>query len=113
MKKYLLGVIIFILIILPIILVFVLKEDSIVGKWKAVDLDYELYYLFNEDNTCSYEMVGARLDCTYEIIDDKLIILYKGNDNKYTFKYYLKNNELIIRDNTGKDNKFIKQEKKD
>ena len=111
-KKYLIGIII-ILLIISIIFIFFLKKDSIIGKWKAVDLEYELYYLFNEDNTCSYEMVGAKLDCTYEIKDDELIILYKGNAQEYTFKYTLKDNKLIIKDNTGKDNKFLRQEKKD
>jgi hypothetical protein len=53
-------------------------------------------------------MMVARLDCTYEIDDEKLIILFNGNEKPNTFQYYFDNNTLIIKDNTGKENKFIK-----
>ena len=107
MKKYLLGFIIFLLLIISIIII--INKRRIIGKWKAVDTEYEYYYIFNKDNTCSYEMTGARLECTYEETKNDLIILYNGNDKKHTYKYSFKGKYLIIRDNTGKDNKFIKQ----
>ena len=40
--------------------------------------------------------------------DEKLIILFNGNEKPNTFQYYFDNNTLIIKDNTGKENKFIK-----
>ena len=53
-------------------------------------------------------MIVARLDCTYEIKGKELIILYKGNKESNTYEYKFKGNTLIIKDNTGKDNKFSK-----
>ena len=108
MKKYLLGIILFLLLSLILVMI-IFNKEKIVGKWMAIDSAYEYYYIFNKDKTCSYEMVGARLDCTYYEKDDELIISYKGTDRKYTFKYRFEDGKLIIQDCTGKDNKFIKQ----
>ena len=91
-------------------LVFVRCKKSIVGKWKAIDKESEYYYIFNSDKTCSYEMTVARLDCTYEENDSKLTILYNGTENPVTFEYRFENNMLIIKDDTGNDNKFVKEE---
>ena len=102
MKKYYIGIL-FLLLILT-----TGCSKSIIGKWKAIDSKDEYYYIFNVDKTCSYEMRVARLDCTYEIDDDKINIIYKGNDKKNTFTYKIKGNILIIKDDTGKNNKFSK-----
>lgn len=75
-KKYLLRV----FLLLSLVLITGCGK-SIVGKWKAEDAKNEYYYIFNKDKTCSYEMIGARLE----------------------------GKTLIIKDNTGKDNKFIKK----
>ena len=116
MKRIILWVSIF-LIILSILIfingIFILNKKSIIGKWESIDSDFQYYYIFNEDKTCSYEMVGARLDCTYEENDDELIISYKGTNRKYTFKFRFEDDYLIIKDSTGKDNKFINEQKKD
>ena len=82
---------------------------SVVGKWKAVDTNNEYYYIFNKDKTCSYEMTVARLDCTYEENDGELKILFNGSDKQNTYEYRFDKDYLIIKDNTGKDNKFIKE----
>ena len=103
MKKYYFGVILFILLFLT-----TGCKKNIIGKWKAIETKNEYYYIFNKDNTCSYEMSVARLDCTYEINDDKITILYKGDTKEKTYEYRFDKNTLIIKDNTGKDNKFIK-----
>ena len=105
MKKYFLGI----LIVLLLILTTGCKK-SIVGKWKSIDKENEYYYIFNDDKTCSYEMTVARLDCTYEENDSKLTILYNGNDKPTNFEYRFEKNTLIITDKTGKDNKFIKED---
>ena len=102
MKKYYLGIL-FLLLILT-----TGCKKSIIGKWKAIDTKDEYYYIFNADKTCSYEMKVARLDCTYKINGDKLIVLYKGNKKANTFEYRFKGYTLIIKDSTGKDNKFSK-----
>ena len=106
MKKYFLGIIIFLLLFLT-----TGCKKSIIGKWKAIDTKDEYYYIFNGNKTCSYEMKVARLDCTYNINENKLTILYKGNTKSNTYEYRFEKNTLIIRDNTGKDNKFIKENK--
>ena len=108
MKKYFLGGLI-LLIVIVVLALIIINRNNVIGKWKVVDSEYEYFYIFNKDKTCSYEMTGARLDCTYEKTKNELIILYKGNDKKYTYKYFFDNKYLIIQDNTGKDNKFIKQ----
>ena len=104
MKKYLLGTILFLILILT-----TGCKRSIVGKWKAIDTKNEYIYRFNRDKTCSYEMTVARLDCTYEVSDNKLIIFYSGNTKGNTYEYKIEGDTLIIKDDTGKDNKFSKQ----
>ena len=105
MKKYFLGIVIVLLLILT-----TGCKKSIVGKWKSIDKENEYYYIFNDDKTCSYELTIARLDCTYEENDSKLTILYNGNDKPTNFEYRFEKNTLIITDKTGKDNKFIKED---
>ena len=102
MKKYYLGII-FLLLILT-----TGCKKSIIGKWKVMDDKDEYYYIFNGDNTCSYEMKVARLDCTYKIDNNKIIIKYKGNSKANSFIYKLDGNTLIIKDDTGKNNKFTR-----
>ncbi len=101
MKKY-----IFILLLLVVITGC---KKSIIGKWKAIETNNEYYFVFNKDKTCSYEMTVARLDCTYEEDGEKLTILYKGNEKDKTYQYRFDGSTLIIRDDTGKDNKFTKE----
>ena len=103
MKKYALGIVLFLLLFLT-----TGCKKSIVGKWKAIETDNEYYYIFNKNKTCSYEMTVARLDCTYEADDEKVTILYKGSEKPKTYQYFFDGNTLIIKDDTGKDNKFIK-----
>ena len=104
MKKYFLGGV----LLLSLLLVTGCGK-SIVGKWRAVDANSEYHYLFNKDKTCSYEMISARLDCTYELDDDNLNIQFKGNETPNKYKYRFEEEYLIIRDNSGKDNKFVKE----
>ena len=104
MKKILMGAF---LILLPLLVTGC--EKSIEGKWKSVDTNNEYYYIFNKDNTCSYEMTIARLDCTYEKKDGTLKILFDGKEKQHIYEYRFEKNNLIIKDNTGKDNKFIKE----
>ncbi len=103
MKRYHFGILIFLLLFLT-----TGCKKSIIGKWKAIDTKNEYYYIFNNNKTCSYEMLVARLDCTYEINDDKITILYKGDTKEKTYEYRFEKNTLIIKDDTGKDNKFTK-----
>ena len=104
MKKYFLGITLILLLILT-----TGCKKSIVGKWKAIETDNDYYYIFNKDNTCSYEMTVARLDCTYEDDGEKLTVLYKGTEKAKTFSYYFDEDTLIIKDDAGRDNKFIKE----
>ena len=103
MKKVFLGMAL-------ILLVFLTSgcRKSVVGKWKYVDENNEYYYIFNEDKTCSYEMKVARLGCTYEENGQTLTILFDGTDQARTYEYYFEGKTLIIKDDTGNDNKFIK-----
>ena len=103
MKNYILGITL-------LLLLFITTgcKKSIVGRWKSIETTNDYYYIFNDDKTCSYEMTVARLDCTYELDDEKITILYNGNDKPKTYQYRFEDNMLIIKDNTGKDNKFIK-----
>ena len=107
MKKYILGI-----VLLSSLFLITGCKKSIVGKWKSIDNDNEYYYIFNNDKTCSYEMIVARLDCTYEVDDNNITILYKGNEKAKTYNYFFEGKTLIIKDDTGKDNKFIKEKKR-
>ena len=103
------------LLILTILLLFLTTgcgKKSIIGKWKSYDTKDEYYYIFNKDNTCSYEMTVARLDCTYEINEDQLTILYNGNEKANNFKYRFDGEILIIKDENNNYSEFIKQKEK-
>ena len=104
MKKYFLGG----FLLLSLFLVTGCGK-SIVGKWRAVGANSEYHYLFNKDKTCSYEMLTARLDCTYEVNNGILIILFKGNEKPNKYEYRFEEDVLIIKDSSGKDNKFVKE----
>jgi hypothetical protein len=86
-KKYLIAIILLSLIFI-ILFIIIGNKKSIVGKWKSIDNDNEYYYIFNNDKTCSYEMIVARLDCTYEVDDNNITILYKGNEKAKTYNYF-------------------------
>ena len=105
MKKYL-------LIILLVIILFITSgcKKNIIGKWKSIDDD--LYYVFNSDNTCYYEMSNARLDCTYEDDGEKISILFKGNTNKNIYNYSFEKSTLIIKDSENNIYKFKKTKNK-
>lgn len=108
MKKYIVGIILFILLLSTALIITIINKKSIVGIWKSVGKEKEYYYIFNKNKTCSYEMKAARLDCTYEVDDSKLTILYAGNDKPIEFKYRFEKKVLVITDSSGKDNLFIK-----
>lgn len=106
-KKYLVAIILLSLIFI-ILFIIIGNKKSVIGKWRAIETDNEYYYIFNKDKTCSYEMLVARLDCTYEDDGEKLTILYKGNETAKSFYYHFDGSTLIIKDDAGRDNKFIK-----
>ena len=103
MKKYY-----YMMLLLVLLLLTTGCKKGIVGKWKAIDVKDEYYYIFNNDKTCSYQMKFAKLSCTYEIDEENITILFIGNTKSNNYKYQLKDNSLIIKDESGKDNKFIK-----
>ena len=115
MKKNLIKIILcafifsFILIIIILLLFLLINKKSIIGKWKSIDSKYEYYYIFNKDNTCSYKIIGARLNCTYKIDDNTIIINYKGNDKPKKYKYNFDKNILVIEDEHLTKYKFIKE----
>ena len=109
MKKKLLIALLLALLILIILLITLGNKKSIIGKWKSIDTENDYYYIFNEDNTCSYEMKVARLDCTYEDDGKKITIIYDGSTKNNIFEYEFKNSTLIIKDVTNKEYKFIKE----
>lgn len=102
----------YLIIIIFLILITGCSKKTIIGKWKSTDTKKEYYYIFNEDKTCSYEMPAARLDCTYEIDNNQIKILYKGNDKPNTFEYQLKDESLIIKDESNNYNEFTKEKPK-
>ena len=104
MKKVIMGI-----VTIGLIIFSTGCQKKIIGKWKAMDKDNEYYYIFNDDKTCSYEMTVAKLNCTYEDDGSKLTILYDGNDKPNTFEYRFDKKTLIIIDETGKENKFMKE----
>ena len=107
MKKALLG-----LLVVSTLFLTTGCKKSVVGKWKSVDKENEYYLLFNEDKSCSYEMAVARLECTYEEDGTNLMILYDGTVDPITYKYRFEKEHLIIVDDTGKDNIFVKDKSK-
>lgn len=103
MRKYQLSILLFLLLFLT-----VGCKKNIIGKWEAIETNNKYFYIFNDDKTCSYEMTVARLDCTYEDDGEKLSILYKGKEKANIYQYRFEGDTLIIKDDTGKDNKFSK-----
>ncbi len=84
-------------------------SKGIIGRWKAEGFSADYYYIFNEDNTCAYEMVGAKMDCTYKDDGTKIEILYSGNTNSSTYEYKIEGNKLIIKDSLGSDVTYERQ----
>ena len=103
MRKISLGLILILLVLLTSGC-----KKSIAGKWKSIDAKNEYYYIFNKDKTCSYEMTIARTECTYEEDGHTLTILFKGIDRPKTYEYYFEGKTLVIKDDTGNGNKFVK-----
>ena len=108
MKKYIIWAILFLSLSLIILFLVVSNKKSIVGKWKSVGKKNEFYYIFNTDKSCSYKMTAAKLNCTYKLDDSKLIILYDGSKKNITFDYEFEKDKLIIIDQKGNKNKFVK-----
>lgn len=108
MKKKDLVAIILLSLIFIILFIIIGDKKSIIGKWKSIDAKDEYYYVFNKDKTCLYEMTSAKLNCTYKIDDNHITILYEGNEKENKFEYSFNKNNLIIKDITGKEYKFIK-----
>lgn len=90
-------------LIMLLVLITGCGSKKLVGRWKTVFNDVNYYYIFNEDKTCAYEMVGVKMECTYEEEEDKVTILYKGNTKPSSYEYKRDGNKLIIKDNHGKD----------
>ncbi len=83
-------------------------KNKIVGKWKADGYSVDYYYIFNDDNTCAYEMTGAKMECTYETNENKVTILYKGNTIANTYEYIIEGDILLIKDSFGNNVKYIR-----
>ena len=77
MKKYIVGIGIFLLLAIVVFVLFIPKRNRLVGRWRSLNSGDNYYYIFNKDKTCFYIMPNARLDCTYEIDDVKINILFK------------------------------------
>lgn len=108
-KKYILAFTAILLIIITILILIIGNKKSIIGIWKSVDTDSTYYYIFNKDKTCSYEMKVARLGCTFKYDDEKIIIEYNGSPKEKIFEYRLEKDVLIIKDKSGQEHKFIKE----
>ena len=104
MKKYYFGIMIIVLALLT-----TGCKKKIFGNWKIVNEKEEFYYVFNRDNTCSYQMKKASLSCTYQIDEEKITILFNGESEEKIYSYEIKADILTIKDKTGKENKFKKE----
>ena len=107
MKKYIVGIGIFLLLAIVVFVLFIPKRNRLVGRWRALNSGDNYYYIFNKDKTCYYIMPNARLDCTYEIDDVKINILFKGEKKTKSYPFRFDNDNLIINDEFGKDNVFV------
>ena len=105
MKKYLLGI----ALVMLVVLVTGCGAKGLVGKWKAEGYSVDYYYIFNKDNTCAYEMSGARMEGTYEDDGKKVTILFNGNTNSNTYEYRIEDNKLIIKDSLGNDITYVRK----
>ena len=98
-------------IIIVIVLLLIITgcgKNKLVGKWKADGYSVDYYYIFNDDNTCAYEMTGAKMECTYKIDGNKVTILYKGNTISNTYEYTIEGDILLIKDSFDNNVKYIR-----
>lgn len=77
------------------------ENNSIVGKWVYNDGNY--YYVFNDDNTCTYNVYGNEMKGTYKIDGDKISILYDGNKDPFETTFKIEDNKLNVIDSFGND----------
>lgn len=74
---------------------------TLIGKWKAVNISPQIIYVFNEDETCSYEAFGIKVNCTYKNEDNKITVLFEGKEEPKTYEYRIEENTLIIKEDSG------------
>ena len=83
------------------------EKNPLVGKW---EYSSSIAYVFNNDNTCSYEFYGQSRTCTYEMKDEnKLSILYDGDTDPFETTYTIDGKKLIIKDSFDNDVIYTKK----
>lgn len=79
--------------------------ESLVGSWAQGDY----MYTFNEDNTCVYDVGGAKMECTYETSGKNISIYYNGSTVPFTSTYTIDGSKLTIIDSFGNDTVYEKK----
>ncbi len=85
------------------------KNESLTGKWfyySNNELNKEIYYIFNEDNTGSFSYNEITNNFTYKLEDKKIIITY--DNNNYEYEYRIDENILNINDVFGDNTTYKK-----
>ena len=110
-KKFLL-VVLLIIIIIFIALLFLLprKGNDLIGTWTTDDVTV---YQFNKGGTGALIVPLGTYDFTYKTEKDKLSIDFESEESiDYEYKYYFKDDKLILEGTNGKFT-FKKKKQKD
>lgn len=94
------------------------KKDSLVGAWERTsqesDVSRTTTFEFKNDKTGVWTLsmglgAGVTKEFTYKSEDNKITIAYKDGTPQIEYEYKLNGSFLILKDDTGKENKFTKK----
>ena len=87
-------------------------KNELVGTWLYFDgsaIKNEMFYVFNEDKTGSYNYYGGRQDFIYETKDNKITFKYIGSSDDTVRDYKVEKNTLTIKDGFNNDITYQKK----
>lgn len=115
MKKLIIVVSIIIVVAIAIIIGLLFTTDSnisgnnsIVGSWSYKYKGVTHTYVFNEDNTGTYEVSGSVMRFTYVDNGDSISIEYLGDTIPKQLEYSIKGKKLHIKTTVGKENVYTR-----
>jgi hypothetical protein len=80
------------------------KDNPIVGIWELYQdnqVNGDVYYIFNSNNTGTYTIFDNTKQLTYEIKDKYIVITYQGDSKSNEIEYSIQDDILTIIDGFG------------
>lgn len=88
------------------------KDEGVVGTWNYLNdgkTRNDIAYVFNKDNTGSYNFSNMENKFTYEVNGNTITLNYENGGGTNTFEFSIENNILTIKDSFGVDVTYKKK----